>query len=319
MTTTETVTTLEPQQFIVARALAGAFSHLWSGVPDGTYNIADIWQYSHENQHPSLPAGIYTPDVFHQGSLKVVSHTTGTGRLEWEVYEGGNVLLKVNRPNGQVLWVSMAKDGQEFFNMDTDFSFGAAFSFLTDETENGLYDNTLNPDFSERHVAALIRPIVALLQLQQEYHYDDASSVDEHEQYQNYIRPIIAQVKQYLKPLFDLALPDAFVQYDDNQNAPTTYWVQKDGEWDVDPKGEGYERKIRFVHHNGDTFPVESEKTAVHAVLLLRKYPDMSLFDAIHIAIISGQTRLGYRCFQCGAEFRPSAFNIIHCDQHEHV
>lgn len=55
---------LSPSQFIAARALASAYNHLWSGVPDETYDLEDIIAWSNEHQHPSLPGGASTPRIW---------------------------------------------------------------------------------------------------------------------------------------------------------------------------------------------------------------------------------------------------------------
>lgn len=91
---------LTPAQFIVAKALAGAYNHLWAGVPDGTYDLEEICKWSDENGSDSFP-GISCPEIYETSlgsGFNQVIHTTGSGRLRWYIGELGNIRLHVYRP-----------------------------------------------------------------------------------------------------------------------------------------------------------------------------------------------------------------------------
>ena len=90
-----------------------------------------------------------------------------------------------------------------------------------------------------------------------------------------------SKAKEILAPLFAIALPDPLDKNDLPNPVPNTYWTRP-SEYDVDPI---------TVYHNNDEFPVESEKTAVHAVLLLQQQPEIALAEAIKIAVRSKSYR----------------------------
>jgi hypothetical protein len=322
MTTTEDIKTLTPEQFKVARALAGEYGHLWAGVPDETYEIEAIRAYSAEEQSENLPDGIYFPWLVDDH----VMHTTGTGRLSWTIFQSGNTMLEVNRPkNTLVIRVNMIKDDAPFFDIETDLSFYAGFRHLHDDPNPAVdYGQDLSTDFSTRHVAALIKPLTTLLMIgktSKDFGYADDDTDDQHcGKYYALVNSIRDQVKVALKTLFDLALPDpyddselseSYMGYlsEDRKVRPATYWSRQDNFHF--PRGYMME-----VVHNSERLYVESEKTAVHAVLLLREYPDMAISDAVQVAIHESQYRLHNVCQYCGTTIRPQPRVLRYCEPH---
>ena len=80
-------------------------------------------------------------------------------------------------------------------------------------------------------------------------------------------------VQRILEPLSASALPDPRkLWYPD---LPEIFWSRS-----VDPMVEA----PFAVHLGGDTFPVETEKTATHAVMLLQRDRSLSLVEAIRHA-----------------------------------
>ena len=335
-----TTTNLTPVQFTVARKLADAYNHLWSGVPDGTYSIEDIEKWSEQHQDPRLPGGIYAPGVEMIGSHPEVVHVTGSGRLEWRVTVCGNVTLNIYRPSdlsparaadartmayasissveppqecgllvASVTILNKAADDAEDFATLSTFEIGeVAIGSSSYEKTHGEYYNgiqqikygwnyfsnneqpILHDDLLfERHVYALVRPLVALLTINEA---EEQYAEDVYEKHQAWrkrvIDPAIERAKALLAPLFESALPDPLQPnlriYDPETGEekpyqyPVTYWTRTT-DWN--------DEITMFVCHDKEKFPVESEKTAVHAVLLLRQHPDMLLVDAVKTAILS--------------------------------
>lgn len=344
--------TLSPAQFKAARALASAYHHLWSGVPDGTYAIADIAAWSREHDSQSFP-GIGAPWLTETvNSFRQVKHATGSGRLRWTIGESGNVVLHVYRPadlssvradaartfayaaiqpveppteNGILVAAIDILNGPEGGDYEK-FSIGeitigsSDYEKTHDEKvpeykvrqvkdgwnyfgpDDGLRDDIL----FERHVAALVRPLVALLTANDAEPLYELSSMDEeleaaryaaHEEAHaawraNVIEPAIARAKEILQPLFAIALPDPWQEPywpEDREKfpEPETCYIKKTG---MDAWKEDFAEHYVVVHR-GERFPVESEHAAVHAVLLLQRTPEMSLIDAVKAAVVSTSYR----------------------------
>jgi hypothetical protein len=317
--TTTTTHTLTPAQFTAARALAKAYSHLWSAVPDGTYDLTKIGEIASEWQHPMLPAGIDCPTYSIDAGMLSIEHTTGSGRLHWKVRQSGNVCLEVHRPSDLsperaqfartmayaaisnvqppddsgicVARMWLINDDSEQYDLQDDYVLCTS-DHEQGEQESFVHDPNLRDDLLfERHVFALVRPIVALLTANAPERAEDE---DYDEWKAKYIRPAIEQAKYWLAPLFEKALPDPYVEtgtYDkqgryEKDPAPQTYWTRPEPGYSsyLDPQ-------CLYVCHLDQKFPVESEKTAVHAVLLLRQHPEMDLIDALRIAIESSEYR----------------------------
>lgn len=239
---------LTPAQFTAAKALAIHYKHLWSGVPDGTYNIEEIEKYS-EPLDVYLPFGIRAPHINKEGHIV---HTTGTGRLSWDIAPNGDTSLEVYRLyNDNVVCVA------------------SILALNEDESRFDMYiDNGISIRSSDdsllfiRHVEALMDPIAVLLIAGGRLKNEEVGE----------------KVQEWLAQLLQKAMPDP-VPLDWHYNPPTgydipeTYWTDK------------AECGQYAVFHRGDSFPVESEKTAVHAVLLLRENPEMDLVEAVKSAI----------------------------------
>ncbi len=309
MTQEITTITLTPAQFPAARALAQTYFHLWSSVPDGTYDMKDIREYgkSIDNEISGITMPHYYMDTW---GNPVINHTTGTGRLKWEVNSSGNVLIEVYRPNDQirayetledkykgsdatypkatlVARVQVINDNFNVFDPDemeviwhTD-----NHELLNDEKSEFsiIYDEEVkSQELAERNVACLIRPLVALLTI------NKPRDTHSHEEYDLYraevLQPAIDRVKEWFAPFFALADPDPI----------TTEYVRSESrtKWDGsagDPLPETYwhKRSLQpqyfpiFVCHKGEEFPVESEKTALAVMRLLKERPEASLMDAV--------------------------------------
>ena len=54
---------------------------------------------------------------------------------------------------------------------------------------------------------------------------------------------------------------------------------------------EGRQKAFIHVVHRGERFPIESERAAIYAVLLLRQQPELPLIDAIQSAICAQSYR----------------------------
>lgn len=173
------------------------------------------------------------------------------------------------------------------------------------------YNEDLREDLLfERHVAALVRPLVALLTVNEQEERESESVPENetpeerdtrweanHARYQEWrkrvIVPAIEKAKEILAPLFDLALPDpwrpAFHSAYDGHDCPEqkTYWSYEE----ANEYPTYHPQACYTVVHNGEDFPVESEKTAVYAVLLLQQKPEMPLVEAVKSAIRSSSYR----------------------------
>jgi len=269
--TTTTVTTLTPAQFTAARALASKFGHLWAGVPDGTYDTVDIEAWSDEKQHLQLPAGIFCPTLDKQGT---VIHTTGAGRLSWEITPWGNVTLIVSRPAGEgsveVARVQVINDNPDRFSIvDEDYLIHTS---SREEWETNPAHLTWDPDLKDgrvfgRHVEALLPAIVALL---------EAGEIEGDED------QLYEQARMWLRPMIEGALPEPlFLQPGDE--APTTYHTLE--------QRYSSETPYYVVHHQEQEFPTESERVAVYMSFLLQEQPELSLVEAAKQALKSSSYR----------------------------
>jgi hypothetical protein len=324
---------LTPAQFVVARALAQAYGHLWSSAPDGMYDVDEIEAHYQKilDEREHFKFGITAPSLVcdpKDEAFGCVVHTTESGRLSWEIGPSGSVVLEVRRPSEVARFVQR-EIWQRFVHINPDVSRAiqqdpgvlvARIKIINDDTEKFVssisaekYDffyevskytesreadsehlvcAEYNPDLHddilfERHVYALIRPLVALMTIEQprgeeEYYEDYRARV---------INPAIERAKVLLAPLFTRALPDPVRRWDDGnildvdaETLPETYWSQLHPDAFTDDMA-------LYIHHHGEEFPVESERVAVHAVLLLRNNPEMSLIEAVKTAICSQQYR----------------------------
>lgn len=100
------------EQARVARLIAAAHSHEWATVEatEGLLHPEEIRAATIAARNSiGLGGGIEAPTV----KNKAVTHTTGTGRLQWVVYSGGEVLVAVHR-NGHespVLTAGISRGG----------------------------------------------------------------------------------------------------------------------------------------------------------------------------------------------------------------
>ncbi|HXH26986.1 MAG TPA: hypothetical protein VNG90_03745 [Candidatus Acidoferrum sp.] len=282
---------LTPAQFEATRALASSLGHLWASVPDGTYNLADIEAYG-APLVDNIFGGISSPGYIIRDGLPVMVHTSQTGRIAWEVSSFGNVRLEIFRPADlfrrpsyaqrveyaeegiRVARVDLINDDPEVFDLgyNPDYIIQTSSrdelnTFLGHKFcyEAGLQDHLL----FERHVWALVDLVAALLAPQ------DAG--DPH-------RSTLRAANEILAPLFAKASPDPWEKGRERGHEkprPETYWAS-------DRYGDSME-----VVHRGEKFPVETEMTAVYAVLLLRSQPNLSLTEAVKAAINAGTYRPG--------------------------
>jgi len=101
-------------QIRIAHRLASAHSHEWAFMGEdvaaaafavgGVELIANLTDAARGD---SALCGISAPSIVNG----VIHHTTGTGRLRWQVYEDGHTVLWVSRPSGDVLQASMWPNG----------------------------------------------------------------------------------------------------------------------------------------------------------------------------------------------------------------
>lgn len=128
---------LDDLQVRIAHSLGVAYSHEWAcalAEPvatalwrlGGAEEIARVVAKVRDVVGRSFP-GIEAPTVREDGAIV---HTTGSGRLRWEVYEDGYTRITVSRPSGDVLCASVGADGE-------------------------VVVSDLGEPFAERHVSAL--------------------------------------------------------------------------------------------------------------------------------------------------------------------
>lgn len=99
MTQTQEVT-LTPAQFAATIALAKQYGHMWCGYQEKSLKVSDIEAYGRSCLDDNLPGGIIGPTVIQTGEdMWAVVHTTGSGRLSWEINGGGSVTLSIYRPS----------------------------------------------------------------------------------------------------------------------------------------------------------------------------------------------------------------------------
>lgn len=309
---------LTPAQFTAARALAQAYHHLWGGVPDGTYDINDIsdWSGTIDTQFAGIASPWIREETEDSQPSYVAYHRTGgiarpgNGRLSWEIRSSGNITLRVHRPisllkendregideGAIVATLQIINDDDQVLNIlkHEDYVYSRSWRNAVTETPmHTEYDENLRDDLlCERHVWALVKPLVALFAVDHpEPLQEPIIEGEDHETYYNrvnqahqeyrrqYIHPAIEKAKAWLKPLFDVALPDPLPSkddVDDDFQYPETYWTR--------PRNN-CSHEAMMVFHRGESFPVESEKTAVHAILLLKDNSEMDLVEAIKSAI----------------------------------
>jgi hypothetical protein len=343
MTTTEKkTTTMTPAQFTAAKALADAYYHLWASVPNGTYNLEDIEAYGQSID--SQFAGITSPGYMYidPDNTLVVTHQTATGRTSWEIQPTGNTRIQIHRPgylyegfgevNGVVvLQVDVINDSPTLFDITDDSTADIIIQTSQDIsqdiplsdllTKSILYDNCgysteyYDKYACQRHVSALIRPLVALIEASFQANYpkeypgaepDEGSSQQEwdtynamrrahsDEHYAEVIKPAIEHVKAILAPLFANALPDPIdpIELLDSadhsvleaklKELPETFWSSPRISWQDTP---------RRVFHKGEKFLVESERVAVYMVLKLRQEPNLTLIEAYNEAMCTSSYR----------------------------
>lgn len=315
MNSNTTITELTPNQFLAARTLAKAYGHLWAGVPDGTYALKDIQAWAYEHQNENLPCGILEPSIEvdgHGDSYGTVTHTTGTGRLTWHINMDGDVRLEVNRPrysdreerilhaNGlHPEWDQHQQQGNIIVACidlcSPEYNAPILHTPSWERSGGGIKDGWVyNLGIAQvlcfkRHVASLIRPIVSLLTLGKEYQLASMEEDYEEGRYEAWrasvLEPAIEQAKEMLAPLFEQALPDAWEpQYDHTarktNEQPSICYMR----YSRDP----FSWNGKYTVHKGDeSFIVETERAAVYATLVLERYPEMSLIEAISAAMES--------------------------------
>jgi len=133
-------------QFVLAHALALAYGHEWATALDSTSALRDpeeIAENTRQVRWEDSMAGIEAPEMEDPGTgyedeQGMVVHTTGTGRLSWEIFPCGTVQLFVCRPAGKVLGVSVTPD---------------------EKIEAWAFDDAL---YAERHIRALLPALEAL-------------------------------------------------------------------------------------------------------------------------------------------------------------
>ncbi len=301
MTQSIITTTLTPAQFAAARALASAHFHLWGGVPEGTYDLDAIRAWSEsENAGDSFP-GIEAPEM--DGSNIV--HTTGTGRLTWTVERDGDVTLQIFRPAQagenaplEVARVQVINDNPAQFEPEMGLEVVIHTSSVVDPRDPSF---SIHPDLRddllfERHVKALVRPLVALItanapRFSGERYDAQGEATPEYQAYrEEIIQPAIENANIYLQHLYEKALPDPSLQvlsewYLDTRYYPENAHILREEKGYV-LVGEQY-----YVIGYGGAFPVESERVAVHAALLLKRSLSMPLIEAVRQAILGH----GYR------------------------
>jgi hypothetical protein len=118
--------TMKPtaEQLVIAYALASAHGHLWSceanGILVGTWlmglrsEMPENWESllranALAAQQDGAPGGIPGPFVEQQGTIV---HTTGTGRLTWEIRGNSIVRLVVRRPSRSI-WADRFANAEE--------------------------------------------------------------------------------------------------------------------------------------------------------------------------------------------------------------
>jgi hypothetical protein len=315
--------TLTLPQFIATKALASTFHHLWASAIGDNFvlDLQEIDAIASESYDQQF-GGITSPTLDEQGN---VVHVTGSGRLHWLINSAGNVELNIYRPSG------LSAERSQFARMfsyasllpidhivedgilvarvvtinddDYNWSWQDDVSVFVNHQEMATPDHTVDYDpnvcsdlLFERHVQALVEPLVALILATQvegkalakiveegESEYQRWHLLTEEEQaqerdvsYQRYLKykqeaidPATLKAEAYLKPLFDIALPDPW--YDNDRERPTSFWMPMDG--------------VPTIYHNNEEFPIETERTAARVVVLLRQQPETSLLDAIKTTI----------------------------------
>lgn len=282
-------TILTPAQFQVALVLARAYGHLWANcfpskdVPTGqAHSLAEIYEWSAEDEE-----GIRVPQVDGDGH---VVHTSGSGRLHWEIADNGNTFLQIFRPAGTDRWhpdKSLLVAQVSIENALTSwgenkFEFGnvrVSRLELWDVPWRDREAYRVAGDYLfERHIQALIRPIVALI--------TGEPDIPEEETYKDWrarvIAPAIERARDILTPLIKNSLPDPYEG--DEEDAPSVYYTHN--------RGSG----LYWVHNEDEdgedeSFPVESEKTAVNAATRLERDRTLPLVEAIRLAIVDRDYR----------------------------
>lgn len=102
-------------QIRIAHHLARVHGHLWGTAmsPEMAVSIFDAYGIKGISEivgrlESAQFGGIVGP-VEEDG---VVTHTTGTGRTRWEVFEDGHVLIQINRPSGMVFEAVVSPEGE---------------------------------------------------------------------------------------------------------------------------------------------------------------------------------------------------------------
>ena len=305
METAELALTLP--QFIASRALGRAYHHLWAGVPDGTLKLADIEAYARPLYDPKF-GGITFPTVIEGNGGLVVTHETLTGRLSWAVDRRGAVVLELFRPlslqEARPKFSDIYREGESSRKvLVARVRIAASAGSLTPrsclvslsaESERQYRSQTerlpvwvehdVRTDLLfERHVEALVLPLATLLTAEVGWP-DNRFDPETQEETLGFslfreivLDPAIEKARQWLAPLLALnPYPDPYVDGYFPAELPVVYWYK--GRENDDPM---------FVVQGDQKFPVESEKTAVHAVYLLRAHPEMLLVEAVQAAVIS--------------------------------
>lgn len=176
-------------------------------------------------------------------------------------------------------------------------------------------EDNLHDDLAfERHIGALVRPLVALLTANEQepeqeeipdYDWDRTQTDPEyaalcqraaeanHTRYQEWrervIVPAIARAKEVLTPLFTVALPDPYcLENLSPEELPETYWTRREVNEVIRQDEHNLFSVGHFqlyeVVHRGEHFPVETERAAVHMTLALQANPKLPMIDALKSA-----------------------------------
>ncbi len=291
-TTTTTTTLMTPAQFIVARALGRSYGHLWTTVLDEHLNIEQ--ELDVERIAPQCApyadqrfGGITSPALVDQDGYFSVMHRSKGGRIEWEIEPSGDTTISIYRLingkdtkivrlyvlNAVVKKMSSSDISEGRYN---DYEMGDVMIFASSVPNAKIEfaykygivhdDSVQTESLALRHIRELKHALVALLKANTPERISDY----EYEKLKD-------KAADSLIPLINIALLDPYTapRHHDIEGAevPTTYFSKEYGYYEV--------------IHEDESFPVESERVAVHASLLLQSKPDMELVDAVKEAIMS--------------------------------
>jgi hypothetical protein len=158
-------TTYTDAQYAMLRILAGAFGHGWATEVDmpTTYPIPGApWTRSfiaecyaaigRRDRWEPWQYGIGAPAA--PGYSGRVGHTTGTGRLRWQVDEGGEVGIVICRPGAEYAAVGDKTERRGLVVLSARIEFGSIVEIRTPDARGNripdVYDATWSPDGGPR-------------------------------------------------------------------------------------------------------------------------------------------------------------------------